>query len=758
MPPHVSPLRLTLLAAALAAALPGHAQQSEAAKADQTPADAKAAAAPVKPVVAPAPAPAVVKPAAPVLKADPAPMQQVEVRGAADAYDPRRDDTASKIVVNHEEIIKFGDTNVMDVLKRVPGVTVSGANVRMRGLGNGYTQVLINGERAPAGFSLDSLAPDVIERIEVLRAASAEFSTQSIAGTINIVLKKAIKNAQRELKTGMYKATDSYGPTANLQMSDRDGILSYSLSFNFFYNKYDRDASVDDRGVNPAGLQTMLRNTLENNQGHFGALNAAPRLNWALANGDTITLQGFANASKANFTDHEVTSTMAGAAPPLPLIGGGSTFHNEYGRVDLNWVHKLEGGAKLDLKLGLSDADSFNHTRRLGYLASGAPGYDSTLDIGSNEKGISYTAKYATAATDGHAFSTGIDGGSTRRSADQLQHDAAFAGGSSGVDTDELFNADVTRFAAYAQDEWNVTKAWSVYLGARWEGIRTRSAGNTFATSTSDSAVWSPIVQTLYKLPDAKGDQLRLALTRTYKAPSTSSLIPRRFASINNTPTEPDYQGNPNLKPELAFGIDASFEHYWKEGALFSASTSMRRISGYTRNRVVVDAAGRFVSMPTNDGNAITRGLELEAKFPLKAVMDNAPAVDLRASLSRNWSRVESVPGPDNRLDQQTPLSATLGADYKAGALTTGASFVFRNGGPVRVSLTQSVYQNVRRDLDAYVLWKFDPKLQLRVSFGNLLGQDNFNTSSYADASGILYRATRQPSGVSARATLEYKF
>jgi outer membrane receptor for ferrienterochelin and colicins len=33
----------------------------------------------------------------------------------------------------------------------------------------------------------------VIERIEVLRAASAEFSTQSIAGTINIVLKKAVK-------------------------------------------------------------------------------------------------------------------------------------------------------------------------------------------------------------------------------------------------------------------------------------------------------------------------------------------------------------------------------------------------------------------------------------------------------------------------------------------------------------------------------------------------------------------------------------
>jgi outer membrane receptor for ferrienterochelin and colicins len=57
-------------------------------------------------------------------------VQQVEVRGAAEAYDPRRDDTASKIVVNHDEIVKYGDTSVLDVLKRVPGVTVSGSGGR----------------------------------------------------------------------------------------------------------------------------------------------------------------------------------------------------------------------------------------------------------------------------------------------------------------------------------------------------------------------------------------------------------------------------------------------------------------------------------------------------------------------------------------------------------------------------------------------------------------------------------------------------
>jgi outer membrane cobalamin receptor len=70
----------------------------------------------------------------------------------------------------------------------------------------------------------------VIERIEVLRAASAEFSTQSIAGTVNIVLKKAVKAAQRELKAGLRpRQRPSTARPLNLQLSDKLGKLSYSL-------------------------------------------------------------------------------------------------------------------------------------------------------------------------------------------------------------------------------------------------------------------------------------------------------------------------------------------------------------------------------------------------------------------------------------------------------------------------------------------------------------------------------------------------
>jgi outer membrane cobalamin receptor len=232
---------------------------------------------------------------APKPKADqPADIQQVEVKAKADAYDPRRDDTASKIVVTSEEIKRYGDTSVLDVFKRLPGITVSGASgrggeIRMRGLGSGYTQFLINGERAPAGFSIDQLSPDVIERIEVLRAASAEFSTQSIAGTINIVLKKAVQKAQRELRIGLGKSRDATNPNASVQLSDRRANMSYSVSANAAVLAFDRQSPVEESMTTPGGRFTMLRRTASHDRGTPFTVNLAPRLNWTLEKGGTLT-------------------------------------------------------------------------------------------------------------------------------------------------------------------------------------------------------------------------------------------------------------------------------------------------------------------------------------------------------------------------------------------------------------------------------------------------------------------------------------
>ena len=93
-------------------------------------------------------------------------LDKVEVI-AAPPQDDRRESTTTRIVVSHDEIVRYGDTSLADVLRRLPGVTVDGVagrdrTIRLRGLGNGYARVLLNGDPVPPGFSLDSLEPSQI--------------------------------------------------------------------------------------------------------------------------------------------------------------------------------------------------------------------------------------------------------------------------------------------------------------------------------------------------------------------------------------------------------------------------------------------------------------------------------------------------------------------------------------------------------------------------------------------------------------------
>ncbi|MFZ6676051.1 TonB-dependent receptor plug domain-containing protein [Undibacterium sp. Xuan67W] len=741
-----------------------YAQQAVPADVDKTP-PAPPKPVPAKPQAAPA-APAV--PAAAGEK-----LQKVEISGAK-GYDERRQDTATKIVVTQEDIVRYGDSTVADVLKRLPGVTIGGVqgrggDIRMRGLGSGYTQILLNGEPSPPGFSLDSISPDLIERIEVIRAATAEFSTQAIAGAINIVLKRTVQTAQRELKIGAQEDGGKFGENLNYQISDKSGKISYSISGSINHGQYERPSWMDEVST---GKTVYVRRTDFLNWGTFNGIGFSPRINLTLDNGDTITTQSFVNANR--FSGHSNDHASAPLLTYLPTFVDDLTqINSEFAtiRTNLNWIHKLADSAKLDLKLGANYNRRSSDVNTQGYEVNNTKLLDRTNSSNASDKGLTWGGKYTAPFIEDHALVVGWDGAYSKRNESRRQNDVVAINSCSDpadpnskycvppINLNENFDATVTRMALFVQDEWNVTKRWSVYAGMRWEGLNTRSQGNTYDSVNNRSSVWSPILQTLWKLPNSKNDQVRLGLTRTYKAPDTSSLIPRRFiSSNNNSQTSPDSMGNPNLKPELAWGLDAAFEHYLTDGGMMSISTFVRRIDDITLTKLS-QINGSWTNMPVNAGQATTRGIEMEAKFPLRSVMNDAPAIDFRANASFNWSNLETVPGPNNRLDSQTPISANLGLDYKLDKipLTFGGNMSFQDGGPVTLSANKTAYSVPKRQLDIYGLWKFDPKTNLRVSLANTLHQDNISASTYTDATGSLRQTTTTPTTVAVRAMLELK-
>lgn len=161
---------------------------------------------------------------------DPAP--KVVVAGAR--FDARREETAASVIVNREQLLRHGDRSLGDALKRVAGITVGSATgrdsgIRLRGLGEGYTRILINGVAAPNGFSPDSLAPELIERIEIVRTASAELGTQSIAGTINIVLRRAANAATPVIKLGLDAQRGAWSPSVSGEFGGNKAGFTYAV-------------------------------------------------------------------------------------------------------------------------------------------------------------------------------------------------------------------------------------------------------------------------------------------------------------------------------------------------------------------------------------------------------------------------------------------------------------------------------------------------------------------------------------------------
>ena len=250
----------------------------------------------------------------------------------------------------------------------------------------------------------------------------------------------------------------------------------------------------------------------------------------------------------------------------------------------------------------------------------------------------------------------------------------------------------------------------------------------------------------LWRLDEGSKDQIRASLTRSYRAPSLQNLVARRNISSRyptsggNEPTSPDRIGNPDLKPELATGLDVAYEHYLSGGGLLSASVFTRRIENLIRNvtslqSVDYASAPRWVSQPQNIGTARTSGIELEAKFRLAEVMPTTTALDVRSNLSVFRSRVEGVSGPDNRLDQQPDWTANLGADYRV------PGWPLMLGGNLNYTPTYAVQQSelqrndiaTKRVVDLYALWTFNPTVQLRLSAANLAPLD-WRTSSTVTA------------------------
>lgn len=704
----------------------------------------------------------------------------VEVK-ASDETEARRLSTAAKIIVGRDDIERYGDSTMGDLLKRLPGITVQGrpgrgGAPRMRGLGSGYTQILIDGERVPRGFSLDDLSPDEIERIEILRAPTAETGARAIAGTINIITRGGYTKHVNDLKLGLGLENGHLAPSLTWSRNDTLDDLIYNFSMAASHNVRSNDVVNDTLTENLSTGSTVHQTEALSSTGTRDGVHANARLQWRRAGGDSLTLTPMLAATQNSGGRTTVLTQTATGVDALTPYDGSTGFlesHFYTGRLAGVWVHRLEDGATLRLSVSASQSAWTNTAQRQNF--SNTLGTVASLNQQSEQHDNTFNAvaKYSRTIAQEHSLVGGMELESNRRNetATTLQN-----GESALSDFDGNLTASSQRAALYVQDEWNVTPHWAAHAGVRLEGITTNGSVSADGAEVSNqSQVVTPLFHAVWRPDLAVKDQVRFSLTRSYRSPNLQDLIAR--PSINtmylnrsaNDEVHADRAGNPYLKPELASGLDVAFEHYVPGGGLLSANLFYRQIENLMRSQTALESVSwadvpRWVARKQNIGNATTQGLELEAKFRISEIFPTAPKVDLRANLSLFRSSVDGIPSPNNRLDQQPDGTANLGADYQLQGLPlkVGGNINWTPLFTTRLSDDQTVYQSNKLVADAYVLWTINPHYQLRISANNFAGRDYVTGGSLLSTNPLsqTLRETTQtiaPSFVSVQARLEIK-
>ena len=665
--------------------------------------------------------------------AAPGDVQQVEINAQAlSDTELRRRSTASKIIVGREEIERFGDSTLGDMLKRLPGVTIGGTpgrggQIRMRGLGNGYTQILLDGERVQGGLSLDSLDPDQIERIEIIRAPTAETGARAIGGTINIITREGFTRRLNDLKASVADENGHAQSQVNWARADKLGGLDYNI--NIGGNLRD----IDDRTLVRTVNETDDRTEVQTARSKRAGVNANAKLQWKLDGGDSLQLMPMLNHSGGD--SNSASSFEPGALGELPYTGSESHASTTTTLGRLNGLLKARiGPGRLEARGGVGMSRNFSNTARTEVDSEDGepPGSTATFDdrVVSRERSANMNTKYSLLLENGHSIVSGLEIDGARRIEQRTQlQDGAPVTSSDGLPESapgDNLTARSLRTAAYSQDEWTLDPHWSAYAGLRWEGIRTESEAPAVARTENVSSVWTPLLHAVWK-PDPKGsDQVRMSLTRSYRSPQLTNLIASSTLSKHNSETSPDRLGNPDLRPELATGIDVAWERYLSGGGMVSISAFRRDIQDLMRTVTTAvvqpDGSVRYVAQPRNIGDAMTQGIEIDGKLRLTELWADAPAVDLRANAALYDSRVKGVPGPHNRLDQQAAGSFNVGGDYRLPSLplTFGGNLNWQPGYVTRLAENQVARQNAKRVADVYALYQVSPSMRVRLTGSNL--------------------------------------
>jgi outer membrane receptor for ferrienterochelin and colicins len=629
---------------------------------------------------------------------------------------------------------KFEPISVGEMLKRVPGATFTSDvleydQVQFRGLPGGFTNVLINGRRAPGGeadgsFFVDRIPAELVERIEIVRAPRPDQPSDGVAGTLNVVTKEATSfkggfgkiGALLNTRDGVIRPSAAAAFAGKLSES-----TDYWVALNYQKRRNPKskvsyrfdDAPVTDDKRFP-GDPTKSKYVTDPEFHDFEAqadtrdgsdLSGSAEITTRFGDGGRLRLNGFFVDTHRDEDEQSVTLEDA------DLDFDGVEVQQE--RIKQQ-TYAVTADARLPLsesfELGL--AGGWNqyreNTKTTTFEGDNENDY-SDLDLDEEEALHIKDSEFSgtlSGSYDAGAFKLKIGSDFLFKTRDGLND---------GILTD-IFRIRENRYAPYVRLTYDLGSSFTIDGGARYE-IVDREVTATTASGKYNTGILNPSLSVRWAPSGA--DQFRASVARTIRRPDYDLLSPIEY---DETPGDDDTTtGNPDLKNQSAWGVDVGYERRLGRSGIAGVNFFYRDISDLIELVAIRDNGPGQDFRPQNIGDGQAWGVEFDLSAPLTFL--GMPDTGVFANYTYlDSSTTDPFTGEKRRFNAQPHHVYNVGfiQTVKAADVSFGATISGRSKS-LESNFDETVELRYDPDLEAFIEKRIGKHIVLRVSAQNLL-------------------------------------
>ncbi|MGE0742319.1 MAG: TonB-dependent receptor plug domain-containing protein [Hyphomonadaceae bacterium] len=728
-------------------------------------------------------------------------LEEIVVTGEIQ-YRNRTDTVAPELVYDQQFFEQFEPLSVGDQLSRVPGVAFTSDigerdAPQMRGLGEGFTQVLVNGRPIPGAGNdrtvfVDRIPAEIIDRIEIVRAPSADIDSQGIGGTINIILKDGASLPPGIIARvgGVYDVdNEELGGVGALSISGRtdDRRIAWSGTFDVQqrYNTKILDQQLFDDtspGFDPNsdGTQMFLPDDFNaavpstNAVEHQDQVDTRESLDMSF-NGDltvevvpgqTVRLDAFylrTERDETEDTQNYFRNDDSGDDPgtgndnddvsddPWDLDETGTqaqTIEQDSYGVSALYEGEMGGGWSLESQfryarfLEASTEDSFTTA-----VFDGDPPEGERELIDSDDQEVSLDGSI-TFDSDAFAeriglvsfeFEIGLAGKIKTRDYSlrsfEDDNDLDFADPGEEVTSPTAsgnFDYEERRLDGFVQAELGLSDAVTFQAGGRIETteIETSLPGGG-ASGSTESAEFYPSMHLQWNVTE--NGQVRVSGARTVRRPLLDQLVP---FEDEETPGDDDITiGNPDLGLETAWGYDIGYEHRIGQRGVIGINYFHRQVSdliSLVRSPIACACPGGLYTYD-NIGDGEVWGWEVDISTPLSFIgLDDTGFFANYTDLDSE--RTDPFTGIETTFNAQPEYVYNWGITQNIPAINSSIGFSYRKQGKSRsLFLGEIEDQWYDANLEVFVEHRIANNLVLRVVGNNLLDADSIQSERNYD-------------------------